>query len=477
MPFCKLLPALTLVLVLGVAPAAAQVHKVAVVAVPLDPALGGEAALATFALESAVGGDARAIAVSLLDRARAGADERPAKASQAAKLLPEAVDAFDGMEFATAVAKARQVVALLEAADLRESMPALLDALAVESLALLASGKKLDARGSINKVLTLKPDYKWSASRLTPDASRAIDEVRVKLRSRAKGVLEIKTSTPALVYLDGVLKGPSPVMVPDLIAGSHYVTAVAIGYSLAQDKGFAGPGASVSLALSPLARGQELLTLLAALREGLAGGVPGEAAGALARWAGAEEVLAFGLSGAGPRPKAVAARVDRQGHLIAKAEKTLAGKGDAARGDLATVVRELLAVESPRTAEPVAGAQTTSPATQSASVNAKVVAGWTLAGVGVASAASALGLGLNVRSIAAQARATPQADKATYDSLVSSGKARGFATDALWVVAAASAAAGAVLLVMAYRTPSGLEASATLSPTSRGAALTVQGRF
>jgi hypothetical protein len=462
---------------LAAAPARAETRKVAAAAVALDPTLEGEAALATAALEASLARDARVSAVSLVAVARGGPDERRARADEAGKLLPLAVDAFDGMEFATALLKARAAVALYEESDLRESMGALLDAIAIEALALFAQGKKNDARTAMNRLLLLKPDYKWNPARLTPEASKLCEEARSKLRSRPKGSLEVRTQpVSALVFVDGVLKGTSPLALSDLVAGSHHVTAYAAGYALAQDKGFAGPGGATALTLSPLADGQRLLALLQGLRD-----APGpDAAGALARWAKADEVLAVALKSSGRGLVASALRADSKGRLIAKADRTLAGRGEAARADLDALARELLsAAEAPQT-EAVATTAAKAPPPPvvekaSSPINAGRVAGFTLLGVGLAAGITGLTLGLNVQNLASKARATPQVNQTAYNQLVSDGKTRALAADVMYGVCGATLITSIILLATQSGDPSA--PTATLAPAPGGAVFSLNGRF
>jgi hypothetical protein len=462
-------------------PALAEPRKVAAAAVALEPSLEGEAILATAALEASLARDARVNAVSLANLARGGQDERREKAGLAAKLLPQAVDAFDAMEFASAVAKARSAIVLYEESDLRESMGSLLDAIAIEALALFAQGKKGDARTSMNRLLSLKPDYKWNPARLTPEASKLCDEARAKLRSRPKGALEVRTQpVPALVFVDGVLRGTSPVALTDLVAGSHYVSAYATGYALSQEKGFAGPGGATALALSPLADGQRLLALLQGLRD-----APGpDAAGALASWAKADEMLAVTLKSAGRGLFAAALRVDARGRLVAKAEKALAGRGEAARADLDALARELLsAAEGPRAdSSTTIGAPPPPPRQQpevarasGGSSGAGRAAGFALLGVGLAAGVTGLTLGLHVQNLANKARATPQVDQAGYDRLVSDGKTRALAADAMYGVCAATLITSIILLATQ---PAASDApTATVAPVPGGAAFALNGRF
>ena len=473
--------ALVAAALLCAAPALAETRKVAAAAVALEPALEGEAALATAALEASLGRDARVSAVSLVGVARGGPDERRSKADEAGKLLPLAVDAFDGMEFATALLKARAAIALYEESDLRESMGALLDAISIEALALFAQGKKNDAKTAMNRLLLLKPDYKWNPARLTPEASRLCDEVRSKLRSRPKGSLEVRTQpVSALVFVDGVLRGTSPLALTDLVAGSHYVTAYAAGYAVAQEKGFAGPGGATALTLSPLADGQRLLALLQGLRD-----APGpDAAGALARWAKADEVLAVALKSSSRGLTASAQRVDAKGHLIAKAEKALAGKGEAARADLDALARELLSAAEATKTEPSAAATsttktmtTTPPVVEKATqpINAGRAAGFTLLGVGVAAGVTGLVLGLNVQNLASKARATPQVNQAAYNQLVSDGKTRALAADVMFGVCGATLLTSIVLL--ATQSGDSSAPTAALAPTPGGAVFSLTGKF
>lgn len=475
--------------ILVAATASAEPRKVAGGAVALSTGLEGEAIEATAAIEAALSAEASATLVSL--QARAGASgERREKGGRAAALLPKAIEAFDGMEFAAALGKAREAQALAEESDLRETMPVLLDALALESMALLASGKALDAKNQLNKLLTLRPGYGFNASRLTPEASKVVNEVKAKLKKRAKAPLEVKTSpVPALVFVDGELRGTSPVVIRDLVAGSHFLTVVATGYAVAQEKGFASPGGGATIALQPLPSGVELAGHLNVVRESLAAGSGVGPVGALARWADADEAVVLGLRASGEGLVAVGVRADAKGRSLAAVEKTIAGRGAAARAGLEAAVRELMAVEAPRressTVARVGDASVLPPPPPAIEEKAggrsqaRWIAGWALVGVGVAAAGGGIGLGVNVNGLAAQAKATPQVDRTRYDQLVNDGKTQGYVADALFGVAAVGAVAGIVLLVTSGSSgpAPAPDAVAALAPVPGGASFTVSGRF
>ncbi|MGC4118599.1 MAG: PEGA domain-containing protein [Myxococcales bacterium] len=459
--------------------AAQQARKAAIVSVALDGQSTGEAMLANAALEAALAADARVAPIRLDERARGGqADPRRAKGDEAAKALAAGGDAFDEMEFAKAVTLARQAQALLEEADLRVAMPLLLDAVALEAVALLADGKKGDARGAMGRVLALSADYKWKAGRMTPEATKALDEVRAKARALPKGVLDVRVSpVTAMVFVDGVLRGASPLVVGELPAGNHYVTAFSPGYVTAQAKGFAGPDGALSLTLEPLPEGLKAVALSQDVRDGLTRSPAAAtgAAAALAKWAEADELLAVGLKSSPAGTTLVGLRADAAGKALGALSRPLSGQGEAARPDLESFVRELMAAAPPK-AEASAEAQASAGTGRS---SARWAAGWATLGVGVAAAGAGLGLGLNAASVAQQARQTPQTDPVTYKNLSDSAKTQGLVANISLGVGAAAAIAGVVLLVTSGSSSPAAEpqAAAVVAPVAGGAALAVAGTF
>jgi hypothetical protein len=225
------------------------------------------------------------------------------------------------MELSAATSKSAQAIGAFEASDLSKGIDGLQNALALHAWALLAAGNKSEAGEAIARIITLKAAYKLEPERLSRKAARLVEEARAAASATQTSVLEISASpVPASAYLDGVFLGITPVKAEALRPGSHYVTLVAKGYELAQEKIVVGSVSNSSLVLKPTKRGLEFFALRAGLHEQPSSeGHEAE----LAQWAGVDEVLVFARV-QGPGAIYAAFSASKDGRATAVAQRRLA---------------------------------------------------------------------------------------------------------------------------------------------------------
>ena len=119
----------------------------------------------------------------------------------------------------------------LEAALLRyeaglpsvRKMEAVLEALGFLGVASIAGGYDADAKDYFKRVVTLAPDAQ-PLDEYPEKAKKLYEKVRKKLLKKKRGTLRISTPTKgALVKVDGIEVGKTPVTVRKLVRGYHYV--------------------------------------------------------------------------------------------------------------------------------------------------------------------------------------------------------------------------------------------------------------
>lgn len=148
----------------------------------------------------------------------------------------------------------------------------LIDAYMLRGVALCRLSRRRDAEQIFARVVTFREGYEYDATRYPPECADIFAEVRDRTLAGGRATLEIATEPAgAEVYVDGRSYGPSPVSVPDLLVGDHYVTIKHIAFVKAVERAaVARGGSSVRYVLSP----NERSALIAS--EGAIGALRGE---------------------------------------------------------------------------------------------------------------------------------------------------------------------------------------------------------
>ncbi len=312
-------PALLAVSLVTAGPAHAAV-KEAVVVVPADAGSASAAPAVARALEAWTAKSGRYSPVSVADTAMGdGPAKRQAAAKTGAAKLQAGLTAYDSLSYDEALADLDAAAKAYLDSDIRDHLKGLLDVYGARVLALYYAGKVADARNQLIDIFTLDHDYQFDKTRMTPDVQQVVNGVRANQTKIPTTSLEVQTSPAnAQVWVDGNYVGVSPAEAKGLTPGYHMVTAVRPGYAFSQSRQLAAPGKLVEVKLQA-APGKARLD---ALLQGVAAGFKKQAwsrpEAALAKWAGAKQVLAVRVTtGAQKGLHLDGARVANDGHLLA----------------------------------------------------------------------------------------------------------------------------------------------------------------
>lgn len=336
----------------------AQGRKATFVAVALDRPLETQAVLAGLELGRLMRKDERLDVIEAL--ALALGDGRSRKASEADALLTEALGFLDEMNEKAALQRAQAATAAYEEVGLSSAFPGLLDSLATQALAHFASKEEGAARDALVKVFALRREYMVDPRRSSPEFLALAASARAAVASARATLDATSTPVPAQVFIDGVSRGVTPLSVPGLTLGIHYVTLQATGYELVQERWVGGAGAQVKAVLRPAARERGLLDLLRAIQSAAPPG-SGGSAGALAQWAGAHEVVVLALRQKEGVVRATLARYMADGALGAMVEGPM-GSSQALEGLCARL--RAIETEPPFPPPPTAVSQADAPGTE-----------------------------------------------------------------------------------------------------------------
>ena len=443
-------------------------------AVALDRRQEVEAAEVGWALRTFLQNDPRADYVDLAAKAEGdGPAQRALKADQAKASYGKGLEALDEMDVATAIERFTEAEHALEASDLAQNMPLLLDVIAAKALALHAKGEKTEAGNEFSKLYTLKP-YNVDPKRLTPEASQVVEEVRSRIGGVPSTILEVQTPPAAAwIFVDGVYHGVSPLEAKGFAPGMHYITAVAPGYDLQQQRHVVGPGLIAKIPMEPSLAGQALLAKLHQVQAALVigQGAGGPEAAAVAQWARTDEVLVVGVRRVNAAIVVSGLRVTVDGRVLAAAERELGTR--VVSSDIEEFARSLLSSDVPRVA-PVAVAPLAVAATPTLVEppidlrgSGKRGSGIALLSIGGLTVTSGVILGLVASQRAGDARAVPQVDLQA--KAQTSGNAHDLAlgADVCYTLGAVVGAAGIVLIVLG-----GLDATRPAEPEKAAPVLT-----
>ncbi len=460
-------------LCLAAVTAAAQVRRVASVGIALQGADESDAAYGARAIAAFIQADARFEWVSPAIQARDDGPAREARGLEARRLFNEGREQLDNLAAAKAIATLEKSIKFYEDSDLSQGVQGLLDALALRAIASLSKGDKSGFNNDAQRVLAIDPAFVFDPSRLTPAAQAALEPLRKKVKAAAPAALEL-TSTPpnAWAYVDGEFRGVTPITVPGLAPGSHIVTLVATGFELVQEKVFAGSGAAPAFTLKSSTRGKEVLARVGELRAALERGEPSAAAGALAAFIQAEELIVAAVSSDKGQIQIAVFRVAADGTAVGDLKRPLSAR--SAISDWQAMAKELLALSapSPKTPEPIVVEDLASGGSRAG----RKPFGWVGLALTAGAAGAGAGLGSLAKSSAQSANRTAQVDATTYNRLASSARTQALVADTLFGVSAALGAVSIFLLATGYSdggSDSEEEASLIVGPSFIG----VRGSF
>ncbi|AFE06828.1 hypothetical protein COCOR_06236 [Corallococcus coralloides DSM 2259] len=436
--------------------------RVAVVAIPVDASLEGEALALTHWAEQAVARSGRMELVRLTDALDAqGAAARQAKAVEGNAAFKEGAKAYDELDTVKALQSFDKAVKAYEQADLSRAFPLLSRARVMKAATQGVNGENKAAELEMRGVLAVDPRATFNANFFPPESMAFVEKERKAQLEGAQATLNVSTQPAAAqVFVDGTYKGVSPLALTGLTRADHYVTLVAPGYAVTEGRAREG---EASFTLAKLLVQQRYAALVERIAKNADDEERDQALQELGALAGVPQVLALLVRGGpGNAPLTVTGlRMDvADGHNLAYAQ------GQVPRGDaMATGSEALLTGLVAQDAARVDG----KPAKHFASGGgvSRKTAGYVLLATGVALLAGGIYFGLESSSKADAFKTAPQGSTRAED-LKSTGKTYALVADIGVLAGLVSAGAGSYLAF--YKKGGGSSSSAPASPPAEKAA-------
>lgn len=181
-----------------------------------------------------------------------------------------------------------------------ENLPAvrreqLIDAYMLAAVARCRLNRRRECEEVMARIVVFREGYEYDSTRFPEEFAEVFTRVRDSTLSAARATLEVVTEPAgAEIYVDGRSYGPSPVVVPDLLVGDHYITIKHIAYEKAIVRATVERGGSTaSYALAPNERSRLVASpeALAAIRGELGEERAGSSIRSLGNTLGAAQVV------------------------------------------------------------------------------------------------------------------------------------------------------------------------------------------
>lgn len=411
--------------------------KVAVLVVGLDQgAFAQTARLAYFAEQSALRSD-RFDVIKLteaLDPENARA--RASRYDEAEATMKLGAKSYDDLDTIKALQHYEKAVKLYEQTDLTRNFPGLVQAWLMKVASLIANGENKAAEAELDRIIPLDPRAQLSANFFPPDAIAYAEKVKKAANGNATNTLEVKT-TPvnAQVYVDGRFQGIAPLKVSGLTPAEHYVTVIAPGFSLGQQRARSG---TVDFDLRRADGFPRYQAAADKVKLDSNGPQRDHAAQEFGRFLGVEQVLLTVLkkSTAGQKLEVTALRIevkDGHNHSYTTGELNL---DDQLPQSADTFFASLSATDDPRKGGPVTHFT-------GGGGGGRKTLGYALLGVGGALVAGGLFFGLSASSQSGRFRNELPQNDPTAASVASTGRTYALLADVFLLAGLGSAGAGA----------------------------------
>ncbi len=375
-----------------------------------------------------------------------GARTRQARLNDAESAYESGLQAYEALDTQKAVQLFDKAVKAYEQTDLSRTFGALVKAWTMRIACHVANGDNRVARAEVDRLLPVSPKAEFSSRFFPPEEIAYVEKVRRTIAALSTSSVTVKTApAPGAVFLDGVFRGVSPAAVNKIPPADHFVTVLAPGYVLQQERVRDGVADVVVKPASDFSPFQDYRKRIA--------GAPrskgrDEAARELGQWLGVNQVLVTVLtkSPAGDALEAIALRLDvSDGHNVAFEEKALP------LGPSLDVVAEqlydgLTASDEARSGGPVTHYGSSAGWTRRST-------GYVLMGAGLALAGGALFSGLRAQEEHRLFLLTPQVDQTVSAQRRQSGQAFALLTDVFAITGVIAAGTGGYLAFLS--TPGG----------------------
>ena len=413
--------------------------RLTVVVVPLDAAAQSQVPRLLAQAEQAVASTGRFELVRLVDALDAqGARAREQKAQEAAAAFQEGQKAYDELDTQKALERFDTAAKTYEESDLTRHFADMSRARVMKIASYLANGDTKEAARQMKDVLARNPRAEFSPNYFAPDQLALVEKTRQAVLAEEGKTLEVSTGkVSAQIFLDGQLEGTSPLKLSDLSRADHYITAIAQGHVLAQER-VSGDKDKVELALKPVPSSQRWQMLMAGITDEPEGEQRDKALRELGALAGTQQVLALlvrAAPGAGAKD-AIALRLEvSDGHNAGYATGPVPSSGEAMDPAIQSLLAGVLETDAPRAGGPVTHFGSTGPS------SGRRTAGYVLLATGAALVAGGVVFGLQASSKADDFKNTPQ-NSPRAEQLRSDGKTFALLADVGIIAGLASAGTG-----------------------------------
>ncbi|NOK37458.1 PEGA domain-containing protein, partial [Corallococcus exercitus] len=437
--------------------------RVAVVAIPVDASLEGEALALAHWAEQAVARSGRLELVRLTDALDPqGVSARQAKAVEGNAAFKDGAKAYDELDTVKALQSFDKAVKDYEQADLSRAFPLLSRARVMKAATQVANGENKAAELEMRGVLAVDPRATFNPNFFPPEEVAFVEKERKAQLDGAQATLSVRTQpAPAQVFVDGTYRGVSPLALTGLTRADHYVTLVAPGYAVTEGRAREGES---SFTLTKLPVQQRYAALVERIAKNPDDEERDKALQELGALAGVPQVLALMVRGGpGNAPLTVTGlRMD-----VADGHNQAYALGQVPRGDaMATGSEALLTGLVAQDAARVDG----KPVKHFADGGgvSRRTAGYVLLATGVALLAGGIYFGLEASSKSDAFKTAPQGSTRAED-LKSTGKTYALVADIGVLAGLVSAGAGSYLAFYKKGGGSASTSTPTSTPSERAA--------
>jgi hypothetical protein len=415
--------------------------RLAIVVVPLDAPSRLTQGVLELVAESAARASGRFEVVPTHELFEPGAaSERSRKLESARARMAAGLAALDELDTAKGVEAFAEAVKQLKETDTSLTFDDLLKAWVLKAASHAMGGEASQAKQEIERILAVQPKAEFTPQFFPPELIKFVEQQR-RLANSAKGELNVRSDpSGANVWVNGRLRGQSPLRINGLLGSRHQIVVALGGYALTVS---ALPPGEASLELKPAELRPALVKAIDAIAKAPQGPTRDQALAALGKTLKVDQVLAFLVkkSTVGEQSELTALRLDvRDGHNAAYATATQAL--DAPSKKLQSFADGLVGSDAPR-------AQGNTPVTHfggdARSGSGKVV-GIALLAVAAGLVATAIGTGAIGQDRYTQFRATPQVQTGIAKGLADEAKAFGGVSLASLIGGGVAAGFGTFLL-------------------------------
>lgn len=163
---------------------------------------------------------------------------RDIKSRETEKLIEEGKTSFQNMDIDQTIQKLEKAKSNIESEDvLKDATFDYSQIYLYLGFAYIAKGKEDLARRELLKFFTINPDYNLSSEGLSENMTTFFNKIKQESNKSPKGVVSIISDPPfANIYIDGNLRGVTPITIDNITLGEHYLKVELEGYKTIYSK-------------------------------------------------------------------------------------------------------------------------------------------------------------------------------------------------------------------------------------------------